>query len=107
MPRTFAERLRDLQRDCGDGHDLTAAMSLIGDALERRIERMRRSMQELQDDMPDHATEDVARVVDQLRRLIDGYEESLEQHHNRWQRSVDEFEEQLAQRAEDLPVDTG
>lgn len=104
MPRSFEERLRDLQRDCGDGHDLTVAMSLIGDAVERRVSRMRRSMRDIQDDTPADATADVDRVVHQLRALIDGYETSLQQHHDRWQRSMDDFEERLAARADELPT---
>lgn len=89
-------RLRDLQVDLGDGDDLAMAIQLIGDALHRRIRRVKRSLRELHsltdDPQLEHLT---SRVHGTLAR----YQEDLNASHKQLREVIQSFQEDLQQSA--------
>ena len=95
-------RLHDLQRSLQDGDDLARAIGLIGDALERRMSRIRTRLEELDaaDDVPD--ADRVREVVDRVATTLDTYEEGIERRRQRMADLVEEFQESLGDELAEL-----
>lgn len=92
-----AELIENLKRDLQDGDDLATAVALVSDAVERRIERVRRSLDLLPPDEP--------MAVDLRRRLqsvLERFERSLTDHGRALRRIVDEYQPELDQLADSL-----
>lgn len=94
------ERVHELQRSLKDGDDLAKAIGLIGDALQRRMTSIRDSLQGLADDGPDG--DRLAELVARVRATLDRYEEQIEERHQRMEDLVDEFQDSLGSRADEL-----
>lgn len=96
------ERVHELQRSLKDGDDLAKAISLIGDALQRRMTSIRTSLEGLaeDDEIPDG--ERLAELVERVRATLDRYEEQIEERHERMEELVDEFQDSLGSRADEL-----
>lgn len=96
------ERVHELQRSLKDGDDLAKAISLIGDALQRRMTSIRESLEGLAEDdgIPDG--ERLAELVDRVRGTLDRYEAEIEERHERMEALVDEFQDSLGSRADEL-----
>ena len=88
--------VEELRRDLADGDDLAQAMSLIGDALHRRIRRVRRSLTAAQR----NDGELVERVTPQIRDTLDRYERALQHGRDEMESIITSFQEELQQRAD-------
>ena len=95
-------RLHDLQRSLEDGDDLARAISLIGDALERRMTRIRTRLEQLQeDDSVPHGGR-LASVVERVATTLDTYEESIEERRQRMADLIEEFQASLGAELSEL-----
>ena len=92
------EFVDEVRRDLADGDDLAMAMTLIGDALQRRVRRVRRSL----DVAARHDSEEFERVADQVRHTLDRYETALEQGRAELEHVIKEFQSELDDSAERL-----
>ena len=88
-------RLHDLQRSLEDGDDLARAIALIGDALERRMARIRQRLEELEADGTVRDSERLRGVVDRVASTLDTYEHDIEQRRRRMEELAEEFQRSL------------
>lgn len=93
------ERVHDLQVSLKDGDDLAKAVSLIGDALERRVTEVRKSLEELREDgeVPDGDRLD--EIVARVRDTLDTYEGRLSDRHQRMSELIREFQVSMGEQA--------
>lgn len=91
------ELIANLKRDLQDGDDLATAVTLVSDAVERRIRRVQRSLDMLSPDEP--AVADLHR---RLQSVLDQYQRSLGDQGRALRRIVDEYQPALDQLAESL-----
>lgn len=103
----LTERLHDLQRSLQDGDDLARAIGLIGDALERRMERIRERLEDLEEDgsVPDEGR--LGGLIDRVATTLDTYEDGIEERRARMEELIDEFQASLGEHASDLDDYTG
>lgn len=100
---TLTERLHELQVSLKDGDDLARAIGLIGDALQRRMEVIRTSLEDLdgdRDGLPD--AERLAEIIRRVSGTLDRYEEEIETRRQRMEVLVEEFQVSLGGSAEEL-----
>ena len=99
---TVVERIHALQVSLKDGDDLAKAINLIGDALERRMDAIRTSLEQLKQDerVPDGDRLD--QIVDRVTSTLDRYEDEIETRRRRMEELADEFQNSLGTRAEEL-----
>ena len=98
----LTERLHDLQRSLQDGDDLARAIGLIGDALERRMERIRERLEVLEEDGTVPDGDRLGRVIDRVAATLDTYEDGIEERRARMEELIDEFQASLGEHATDL-----
>ncbi len=91
------ELIANLKRDLQDGDDLATAVALVSDAVERRIERVRRSLSLMSPDEPMAA--DLHR---RLQSVLERFERSLSDQRRALRRIVDEYQPELDKFAESL-----
>lgn len=95
----LSDHLHRLQVSLKDGDDLAKAIGLIGDALERRMDRIRMSLEQLHDyaELPerDRLVDIIGRVADTL----DTYEDKLQERHQRMEELAEEFQGSLGKEA--------
>lgn len=92
-----AEFLEDLKRDLQDGDDLATAVTLVSDAVQRRVRRVRRSLDLLDPD--DDATR---AVTARLTVVLARYQQALDAQSTALEQIVDEYQPELAGLAERL-----
>ena len=95
-------RLHDLQRALEDGDDLARAIGLIGDALERRMQAIRRELERLDEDGTAPTGDRLAGVIERVATTLDSYEEGIEERRARMEDIVDEFQESLGEHSAEL-----
>ena len=95
-------RLHDLQRSLEDGDDLARAIGLIGDALERRVARIRTRLEQLEAETTVPHEERLRGVVDRVATTLDTYEEGLERRRQRMAELVAEFQDSLGDQLAEL-----
>lgn len=78
----------DLRRDLLDGDDLALAMTLIGDVLQRRLVRVRRSL-------PNVAGDADEGLLRRIGTTLDRYESEFKTNHDRMQEVIASFQELL------------
>lgn len=98
----LAERVHVLQVSLKDGDDLAKAIGLIGDALQRRMTSIRDNLEDLKDDGEVADGERLAEIVQRVGTTLDRYEEQLQERHQRIEAIVEEFQNSLGTRAEEL-----
>lgn len=98
----LAERVHALLVSLQDGDDLAKAIGLIGDALQRRMTSIRGNLEDLKDDGQVADGERLAEIVERVGATLDRYEEQIEKRHERIEAIVDEFQDSLGSRAEEL-----
>lgn len=86
----------NLKRDLQDGDDLAQAVSLVSDAIQRRIHRVQRSLSMLDSDPRADA------VRQRLHLLLDRYEASLSRQSDTLGLIVEEYQPELGALAEEL-----
>lgn len=89
--------LEDLRRDLQDGDDLSMAVSLVSDAVQRRVRRVRRSLDLLD---PDDAGSEALRR--RLQMVLDRYQSALDLQSDGLERIIDDFQPTLADLADEL-----
>lgn len=98
----LAERVHALQVSLQDGDDLARAIGLIGDALQRRMTSIRANLEDLK---ADGQVADGARLEEIVQRVgttLDRYEERIQERHQRIEAIVEEFQDSLGTRAEEV-----
>lgn len=98
----LAERVHALLVSLQDGDDLAKAIGLIGDALQRRMTSIRGNLEGLEDDGRVADGERLAEIVERVGATLDRYEEQIEERHERIEAIVEEFQDSLGSRAEEL-----
>ena len=96
------DRLHDLQVSLKDGDDLARAISLIGDALERRMTNIRTDLEELREDGEPVDGVRLAEIVERVGTTLDRYEQRIEERRQRMEQLVREFQDSLGEEAEAL-----
>lgn len=98
----LTERLHELQRSLHDGDDLARAIGLIGDALERRMARIRERLEELEADGSVPNGGRLGELIDRVATTLDTYEDGIEERRARMEELIDEFQASLGEHAADL-----
>lgn len=93
--------LDSLRRDLQDGEDLALAMRLVSDALDRRLDRVHRSLDRVVRADPTL----VDGLADRVRRQMATHEESLDLHRERLAAAVDELQRVMDEAATALDED--
>lgn len=89
--------LVDLKRDLQDGDDLATAVSLVSDAVQRRIRRVQRSL-----DLLDVDEDDTAAVRQRLQAVLDRYQRALDEQGRSLRLIVEQYQPRLEGLAEEL-----
>lgn len=95
----LSDQLHELQVSLKDGDDLVKAIGLIGDALERRMDGIRRCLEDLHEDTDVQERERLLDIVDRVGRTLDTYEDKLEERRRRMEELIDEFQASLGEEA--------
>ena len=90
-----------LRRDLQDGEDLALAIQLVSDALDRRLERVRRSLRFALT----VASPEVEGIASRLERQIDEQREVLDQHRDRLRSAVQDVQDLMESAASELGDD--
>lgn len=94
-----SEQLHRLQVSLKDGDDLAKAIGLIGDALERRMQRIRMSLEELHSHAEVPERDRLVDIIDRVGETLDAYEVKLEDRRQRMEELIDEFQNSLGEEA--------
>lgn len=86
------DHVGDLRRDLHDGDDLALAMTLIGDVLQRRIVRVRRSL--------GYVNQESNGIHRRIRGTLDRYEVEFRTSHDRMQEVIGSFQALLEEQGE-------
>lgn len=89
------ELVSELRRDLQDGDDLAQAARLVSDAVERRIRRIQRSMDMVDDDT-------APALQRRLETLVERYRVSLSSQSDALKVIIEEYQPRLAELAEEL-----
>lgn len=98
----LTERLHDLQRSLQDGDDLARAIGLIGDALERRMTRIRTRLERLEEEADVPHGDRLRGVIDRVSTTLETYEEGIEERRQRMAELVADFQDSLGAELEQL-----
>lgn len=96
------ERVVDLKRDLHDGDDLGQAISLIGDALQRRMLSVNETLEELQNGHDLQPDTDLHASLGKLRDTISRYRGDLERRRERIESLISAFDDTLEETAQRL-----
>lgn len=98
----LSERIHELLVSLKDGDDLARAIGLIGDALQRRMTTIRGNLEALEEDGDAVDGQRLAELIGRVGATLDRYEEQIQERHQRMEVLVDEFQDSLGSRADEL-----
>jgi 5-formyltetrahydrofolate cyclo-ligase len=91
------EQINELRRDLVDGEDLSEALSLVANALHRRIRRVQQSTALLIAHAGHDAdtSEEAERLAERISHTLERFREDLQRDHEHMTRVIESYQEQL------------